>query len=542
MTTVSVPKDVWTTIVTASADTIIENLGHSEVFITTEAPTLTPFTNKKLTITTIEAGQTARVFSVGKPTEVRHYEGVLTAKTFGAKGDGVTNDTSSLQAAFTYVAANGGVLVIPAGHYLTTSRLSITSAIKPFKIIGAGRNNTIIERSIDFGASVIQIDNSDDWQFTDLTIDAKHSVRPNGNHGFVFYDCSNVDVKNVFVKDYKNSGIIGYTDPPSTNYKNVIVEQCEVDGLNSANNGILLVDYIESGIVNCRAINIGKTGSPCYGLQLKNGCQDSYILGGYTNGAKIGVACGNSDLSGTNTKNIIQGVKVFDCNVGLAFGNAIGNLAEGIIIDMNNSGNSAVDMNEDSVGNVARDVTVFNLAAGKAAALFRDADTDNVVHIASISNSGGLRPAMETISGALRNHVTLDHYVNPTVTPNSNLITNSGGPTNTFHHTKMERRQLSTVSSGVISISDNLVKHIQVDTEGGAATDDLDTITPGQDLQTIILGTANNSRDVTIKHSTGNIRLAGGADFTLNTTSDTITLVYRGALAVWCEISRSDNS
>jgi hypothetical protein len=83
MPTVSVPKDVWTTIVTASADTIIENLGHSEVFITTEAPTLGVFDSKKLTITTIEAGQTARVFSAGKPTNVRIVAPYVTQNILG---------------------------------------------------------------------------------------------------------------------------------------------------------------------------------------------------------------------------------------------------------------------------------------------------------------------------------------------------------------------------------------------------------------------------------------------------------------------------
>lgn len=75
MTIVPVPKNVWTTIVTATQDTIVENLGHSEVFITTETPDLAGFKQQRLTITTIRPGETAMVYSTGKPTEVNYLEG-----------------------------------------------------------------------------------------------------------------------------------------------------------------------------------------------------------------------------------------------------------------------------------------------------------------------------------------------------------------------------------------------------------------------------------------------------------------------------------
>ncbi len=67
MTVVSVPKNVWTSVTTASADTIIENLGQPEVFISTSPSFADP---KKLTITTVQPGQTAYIYSVNKDTTV----------------------------------------------------------------------------------------------------------------------------------------------------------------------------------------------------------------------------------------------------------------------------------------------------------------------------------------------------------------------------------------------------------------------------------------------------------------------------------------
>ena len=49
----------------------------------------------------------------------------LSVKDFGAKGDGATDDTTAIQAAMTYIAANGGSLFFPEGVYISTN-VSVT--------------------------------------------------------------------------------------------------------------------------------------------------------------------------------------------------------------------------------------------------------------------------------------------------------------------------------------------------------------------------------------------------------------------------------
>ena len=80
-----------------------------------------------------------------------------------------------------------------------------------------------------------------------------------------------------------------------------------------------------------------------------------------------------------------------------------------------------------------------------------------------------------------------------------------------------------TIASGVIAPTGSF--HI-VDTEAAAASDDIDTITPPFTSGFLVLRTANSARDVVIKHNTGNIRLNGGADKTLDNSSDLIFLFY----------------
>lgn len=52
----------------------------------------------------------------------------LSVKDFGAKGDGATDDTAAIQAALTYIAANGGALFWPEGEYLSGNVSATLSA------------------------------------------------------------------------------------------------------------------------------------------------------------------------------------------------------------------------------------------------------------------------------------------------------------------------------------------------------------------------------------------------------------------------------
>jgi hypothetical protein len=95
-----------------------------------------------------------------------------------------------------------------------------------------------------------------------------------------------------------------------------------------------------------------------------------------------------------------------------------------------------------------------------------------------------------------------------------------------------------TIASGVITIG-RTDKHVVVDTEASAASDDLDTISGGAYIgQTITLRSTTSTRDPTVKDGTGNLRLAG--DCILTNADDTITLMFDGTN--WREMCRSDNA
>lgn len=93
-----------------------------------------------------------------------------------------------------------------------------------------------------------------------------------------------------------------------------------------------------------------------------------------------------------------------------------------------------------------------------------------------------------------------------------------------------------TIASGAIAIgwSDTV---IVADTEGGGATDDLDTITGGRVGQVITIFGTSAARVVTVKDGT-NIKSVG--DMALDSVQDNITLMYYNS--AWHELARSNNA
>jgi len=93
-----------------------------------------------------------------------------------------------------------------------------------------------------------------------------------------------------------------------------------------------------------------------------------------------------------------------------------------------------------------------------------------------------------------------------------------------------------TIASGVITITG--AGFYEIDTEGAAATDDLDTISGGDEGDQVILKIAANARNVVVKHGTAgsdNIDLID-LDVTMDTTNQRVSL-QKDAAGLWVEFA-----
>lgn len=469
----------------------------------------------------------------------------LTPMDFGAVGDGVADDTNAFRAALTHLKSYGGTLKVPNGTYRLTGQIGISNATIPWDIVGEPGSRLV--RGSDYG-SMISINHSDNWTIEGLTLEGNFSEYPvNASHGIVWYNCNHVRVIRCNVSDWKNTAIIGYTNPPLSDFRDNIIEDCVVDGLDSANNGILLADLLESGILNCKALNVGMTGTPCYGLQLKNGCKSGFITGGVVTGARVGVACGNYEGFGEHKDNRISGVVCEGNRIGIAFGNASGNVFSDMIIDIPEGGLDAIDFNGNTFGCSGFNIKVKNIPSNRTAVRCRSGDIRNSVSLASIENENALsRSVVRFMEGSADNIVDLVQFLSPEINSlTTGLVEDlSDGGMNQLRIQSTVLRFTFGIVDDAITIPGPHVEMVRVDTEALSASDNLEFIHGGTDGQVIIVRQISSTRDVTVKNSDGSggpgsIRLSGVNDFQMLTNVDRITLQYEEALQQWCEVSRS---
>lgn len=84
----------------------------------------------------------SKIIDVAKAS-MKYIPNVYNVQGYGAKGDGVKDDTSYIQSAINDAgAAGGGIVFIPIGQYRTTSTLNVSS--RNVMIIGAGSGSRII--------------------------------------------------------------------------------------------------------------------------------------------------------------------------------------------------------------------------------------------------------------------------------------------------------------------------------------------------------------------------------------------------------------
>lgn len=466
----------------------------------------------------------------------------VSVKDFGAVGDGVADDTVALQLFYDYLKVNGGVGLLNSGcTYNVTARIYTTGGTKPFVVLGYGAT---IKRASNFSATVVEVNSTHGVVHIGLEIDCQHQTFASGNHGLVYSDCNDALAVGVTVKNHRNTAIMMFSTTPGV-FKNNVMRNCRAIGNSgaTANNGLLIAELDYSGIENCYAENI--LGAPGYGLQLKNQCRWCWITGGGVKNAVFAMGWGNdSGLSGV-VDSYCELSFAEGCDAALDAGRADRNsFRVGVFKGSATTSRNVINLSECD-GNSVHIGTFQDGATSQVLARLRTGCENNAVRCDVIRRGVGAAAGCAATfdAGVTGNRVSVGVIYGATTPYTSTLATNnSGNSTNVLEYDQAPSTQLVSIASDAFTVASGKIVGVTVDTEGGAATDDLATISGGVEGQVIRIRTAANTRDVTVKHGTGNIVLNGLADFIMDASNDCLTLAWNSSTSRWTECGRGNNA
>ncbi len=471
---------------------------------------------------------------------------------------GVVDSTLGIQAAINYVKTYGGVVNVPPGTY-SISTLDIGSGLKPWALRGAGREMTKFVRNSNNTQTLFFGNNASayGYELSDFSIDAAHDVFPNGNKAIVIGYTDNCRISRLRITNFR-SGIMIYANDDSPHPSNHVVEDVEAIGNGeTTDNGLLMVNCVDSRYLRCRVSNV--LGDPGCAVQYKNACSRVFATDCAAYNSTYGYAHGYEN-TGLNPNRVsfasVNGFHARKCRTGFVFGRGSYNTANNVLIDMEASmyspaeiasdfGISGISVNEYATHNYVQAI-IKDLPPSKRAVRISDAANNNVFDISIDTPSTSIVAefsgvTMEFPTGTTRNIVRLNRQTNPEVRTSGDglpdMVDFNGSVGNGWQYLGYEMFENLNIVAGAVTPLNTLTTHLQVDTEGEAASDNLDTINfPSAKGKRITLSTRSTARDVTIRHAIGNIYLNSLTSVTLTSTRTRIELQWNSFTSQWCEI------
>jgi len=186
----------------------------------------------------------------------------INVRWFGAKGDGITNDTTSIQSSVSVaVAAGGAGVYIPRGRYLTNT-ITLGSNVNLF---GEGIGSTVlVQNSItgasygtlfaDSGSASTYVEN---LSISEITIDGQVASAGFEEHTHLvsLSGVRNAAIRRVEFLGFRGDGLYLGSSPSAGIERhniNTVIDNCVFDGVNKDNrNGISVIDSDGLSVSNC---------------------------------------------------------------------------------------------------------------------------------------------------------------------------------------------------------------------------------------------------------------------------------------------------
>jgi parallel beta-helix repeat protein len=172
---------------------------------------------------------------------------VVNVKDTGAKGDGVTDDTASIQAAVDQVAGSGATVLVPDGVYMIDAEKSVILKSKMTFHMSTGATLRALPNSAT-NYHVIYISSASEVYVVGGTIEGERGAHTGTTgewgHGLVVSSSQNVAVDTVTSKECWGDGFyVGGASSANVTFCNVVAAHNRRQGMSVSNvNGLIVRD------------------------------------------------------------------------------------------------------------------------------------------------------------------------------------------------------------------------------------------------------------------------------------------------------------
>jgi len=276
---------------------------------------------------------------------------VYNVKDYGAKGDGVADDTGSFAETIAAATATHGTVRIPGGRYLAT--IAVTKG--GITIQGDGDDATIIKApKVTPATRVVVVANSDRTTIRNLTIDGNRTDRSNEkpiDYALLLYESNDCVIENVRVTNAEMIGIgfsaskrtklfrcnvkgSGWQNVTTLNNKGGGCEGSVISNCRSTNPGYDCIQVTNVGSVTVEDCYVAN--SPFAGIYVATGARNvvlknNIITKCYT-GIDMSWGTGGGSTTGPDKS---EGNEIIGNRVTLCEGGGIGTASNGTLISRN---------------------------------------------------------------------------------------------------------------------------------------------------------------------------------------------------------------
>tara|TARA_R110002074_G_scaffold203653_2_gene371769 strand:+ start:5328 stop:7019 length:1692 start_codon:yes stop_codon:yes gene_type:complete len=511
---------------------------------------------------------------------------IFNVKDYGATGDGVTDDTSSIQAALTFASAFApSVVLFPPGTYVVSVALSVGSGTAM-----TGYGATLFKAAGSTGHVIRGATGAVDVKVMGLTINGNKAANTSG-HGIAFVgtalssqrllvsDCTIINTyeSGIQINSCKEAKVVSNFIYDSARTGIEILNSCEdvsitgnhvkrsgsanvaIAGLHILVSNNVLEDAGENPLAAADNVtgygetnkymvvnnNICKNGGN-HGIHLGgNECviSNNHVYNPTNDGVFLGNPGGVADLitgftiSGNRTVDCRRGVNLVNCDKGTVSGNSISSSSEfGIYLD--SCSGLAV------TGNVIFDSTLKGIRLTDSVdSIF----SDNVVKgnlQSGIESSGscsnnvfsGNNIKGNTLTGIVLGAGESDNYVNGNSifgnTPRMNISSSTTDATNNFTDATAS---ITVAAAAVVTLPSTSNSLVVVDSSGPTTITQIVNSRPGRVVSLLF----NDAGTIVQDKTTSPTNISLSSTFTV-ASGDTLVLMSHGAFG-WYELSRSVN-